>query len=332
MNALKTRLELEHTLSSALTEESDFQLTATNDIGQFNCIVRDFGDFSITERNFKTYDKPLDIPFTCRDPGLQMVFSLDGQSVFNTRMKPYILRPTSHTLNYFNYLECRNLLDEQARQHDITFRVRKNFYHDIITSHLAIAEDPLPYMIYNQEEFNTVNQHLPTDSGIEGILINILTCPHKGPMRTLFIREHLRALLILQLFHFQKIVTGKAVIRDEKLSKQDKQVLEAIKEYIDLNFLEPASLEGLSRQFGINEFKIKYGFKTLFNVSPIRYLQHKRLLFALFLLRNTDKSIKEIADEIGYTHAANFTAAFSKAFGNSPNHYRPVKQQGIAVS
>ena len=49
----------------------------------------------------------------------------------------------------------------------------------------------------------------------------------------------------------------------------------------------------------------------------MRYLQFKRLEYSLTLLRETDMSIKSIADEIGYAHAANFTIAFTKSFGNS---------------
>ena len=86
--------------------------------------------------------------------------------------------------------------------------------------------------------------------------------------------------------------------------------------------MDPASLDGLSKQFGINEFKLKHGFKVLFDTSPMRYLQYKRLEYSLILLRETDMTIKSIADEIGYTHAANFTIAFTKSFGNPPIYYR----------
>ena len=106
------------------------------------------------------------------------------------------------------------------------------------------------------------------------------------------------------------------------LFRSDRDMIHAVKEYIDLNFLDPNSLESLSKRFGLNEFKLKHGFKLVFETSPIRYLQHKRLTFALSLLRDTDKSIKEISHEIGYAHAANFTAAFVRAFGVSPQEYK----------
>ncbi|MBA4054933.1 MAG: hypothetical protein C0490_09495, partial [Marivirga sp.] len=170
--------------------------------------------------------------------------------------------------------------------------------------------------------FNTINEHIPADAGILGILKNIMDCPFKGSMKSAFIREHVRALLTLQLFHFNPIVTGKRIRLDGKINKRDEDILLEVKKYIDQHFLNPSSLDTLSKHFGINEFKLKHGFKVLFDTSPMRYLQYKRLEFSCFLLRETDKTIKTIADEIGYSHAANFTTAFTRTFGNSPLYYR----------
>jgi AraC-like DNA-binding protein len=183
-------------------------------------------------------------------------------------------------------------------------------------------------MIVHQKEFNTINQNIPSDAGVLGILRNILDCPFKGKMKTAFVREHVRALFTLQLFHFSPIVTGKDIQHKGKISKRDEDMLHEIRKYLDQHFLDPASIDTLSKHFGINEFKLKHGFKVLFDTSPIRYIQHKRLEYSLFLLHETDRSIKDIGDEIGYTHAGNFTAAFTKTFGNSPQHYR-TRRHGV---
>ncbi len=274
----------------------------------------------------------MSIPFSCDEATIQMMFSLNGQSAFNDRFDPFLLSPVSHCINFFNHYECRNLLDENARQNDITFRLKKNFYADLLTNHLSSSEDRLPEMILHQKEFNTINQHLPVDAGILGILKNIMECPFTGDMKLAFIREHIRALLTLQLFHFNPIVSGKKIRQDKKINKRDEDILQEVKKYLDQHFLNPASLDSLSKHFGINEFKLKHGFKVLFDTSPMRYLQYKRLEYSLFLLRETDKTIKKIADEIGYTHAANFTTAFTKTFGNSPLYYRGGTQERYAMT
>ena len=129
-------------------------------------------------------------------------------------------------------------------------------------------------------------------------------------------------IITIALYHFNQVVAGQPLRIEMDLSTTDREKLQGVKDYIDKNFLNPASLESLTRDFGLNEFKLKSGFKKMFETSPIRYLQNKRLVFALSLLRDTNKSIKEISHQIGYSHAANFTNAFVKKFGQAPEKYR----------
>lgn len=327
VNKSEVKAEVESSIGSLLTKVQDGNVRTSADFGSFFCSVENFDHLSIIRRNFETAGDPMSIPFSCCEPCVQMIFSLDGHSFFNDRFDPFILSPHSHCINFFQSYECRNLLDKNARQHDITFSLRKSFYADLITNYLSSSGDRLPAMILHQKQFNTINQHIPADAGILGILKNIMDCPFKGDMKSAFIREHVRALLTLQLFHFNPIVTGKKTQLDAKISKRDEDILQDVKKYIDAHFLDPASIEILSKTFGVNEFKLKHGFKVLFDTSPMRYLQYKRLAYSLCLLRDTDRTIKKIADEIGYAHAANFTTAFTKTFGNSPLHYRAGRRE-----
>lgn len=320
MNKLQVKEDLVTSLGTLLTNGVNGSLETSNDFGDFICTVENFGDFGIVRRNFQTNTEAVSIPFSSRDLSVQMIFSLNGQSAFKNRLDPLRLRPFSHSLNFFEYYDCKNLLAENFRQHDITFRLKKEFYHHFLAS--STFGSRVSEMILNQKRFNTINEHLPADSAVQGIMNSILECPFTGDMRIAFIREHIRALLTLQLFHFNPIVSGKEVKEDHRITKRDADILNDIRTFIDERFLDPSSLEMLSKQFGINDFKLKYGFKTLFDTSPMRYLQHKRLTYSLALLRDTDKTIKEIAHEIGYSHAANFTIAFTKTFGHTPGRYR----------
>jgi hypothetical protein len=61
-------------------------------------------------------------------------------------------------------------------------------------------------MIAQDKEFNTMNQHLPADTAVIGILRNILECPFQGEMRLVYLKEHIRALFTLQLFQFNSVI------------------------------------------------------------------------------------------------------------------------------
>jgi AraC-like DNA-binding protein len=331
MLQLSTQSEVEELIGTAFTSLNEVRVNAENELGKFHYSIERFEDFAILRRDFTAREVPLSIPFTCQEMGVHMLFSLEGQSVFNSRKMPFILKPGSHSINYFKLIECNNVLEKFAKQDDVAFRLSSDFYENILVSSLPQIGESLPKMILNQIDFNTINDHLPTDFHLQGILNNILTCPYKGDMKALFVREHLRTLLILQLLHFHETrVRSNIRLNDRKITSRDQIKLLEIKEWIDLNFLDANSLTDLSRKFGINEFKLKHGFKAMFNESPIRYLQQKRLDFSLCLLRDTGKSIKEIADHIGYNHASNFSSAFSKAFGKPPQFFR-TRETGLEI-
>jgi AraC-like DNA-binding protein len=326
MKRTEVKEELKQSIGSLLTNGQDGELKTSAEFGSFYCSVETHDKFTMVKRSFETDGESLHIPFSCNEPGVQMIFSLDGHSFFNRQYDPFIIRPTSHCINFFTRYDCVNLLDDRSRQHDIAFRLTKGFYADLIAQYLTAADDGIPSMIAQGKEFNTMNQHLPADAAVLGILTNILECPFHGEMKIAYLKEHIRALFTLQLFHFNALLPATTITIDSRISARDRDILHAVKEHIDLNFLFPSSLESLSKHFGLNEFKLKHGFKVLFETSPIRYLQHKRLAFALSLLRNTDKSIKEISHEIGYAHTANFTTAFVRAFGETPQKFRSSKQ------
>jgi AraC-like DNA-binding protein len=309
-------------IGSVLSTSEDSKFEQTLEFGAFVCSVEKFDQFNIVKRQFETAGESVYVPFTSAEPSIQMIFSFNGRSFFNRQSDPFMMSPSSHSINFFKGYDCTNLMAEKSKQHDITFRLKKRFYADLIAQHLSSAEDHLPGMIANGKEFNTINQHLPIDAAVSGILGNILECPFHGAMKEAYLREHIRALLTLQLFHFNTVLAGKPLRVENEITPADREKLHAVKEYIDQNFLAPSSLESLSRNFGLNEFKLKNSFKSLFDTSPIRYLQQKRLAYAIELLQETDKTIKEISFAIGYSHPANFTSAFVKTFGKPPQEYR----------
>lgn len=133
-------------------------------------------------------------------------------------------------------------------------------------------------------------------------------------------------LIMLQTF----LTDGQAINKPnlEMLSVEDIFTLYAIRDYIQNNYKEQISLKSLSRHFGINDFKIKTGFKLLFDSPVITFLIDTRLKQACELLRESRLSISIIAEEVGYGHANNFSAAFKRKYDVSPLDYRLNNRQG----
>jgi pimeloyl-ACP methyl ester carboxylesterase/AraC-like DNA-binding protein len=118
----------------------------------------------------------------------------------------------------------------------------------------------------------------------------------------------------------------KEVIDEGKLNDEDLRILNEIKSFLDQHFLDDYSIEGLSYQFGINTFKLKYGFKKLFGIPVISYIREKRLKYSAKLLQKTELSVKEIAYKTGYRVPGSFSKAFQQRFDKSPTDIRKLRE------
>lgn len=96
------------------------------------------------------------------------------------------------------------------------------------------------------------------------------------------------------------------------------QVLDYIHHNItsDIRILDLASYVGIDRSYLTNIFKSEVG------MSPKEYLVRYRMEQAKNMLRNTSKSINEIALSVGYPNQLTFSKMFKNFSGMSPTEYR----------
>lgn len=96
----------------------------------------------------------------------------------------------------------------------------------------------------------------------------------------------------------------------------------AIKRYIDLHFKEPLTLEQLSEEAHMNKYYLSHAFKREYGVSPINYLISRRIDESKYLLAETDLSMSQIAQLLGFSSLSYFSQVFRKAHGSSPMEFR----------
>ena len=63
-------------------------------------------------------------------------------------------------------------------------------------------------------------------------------------------------------------------------------------------------------------------FKALYNTSPKKWLQEKRLAHAKNLLVEGNKSVTEVAVSVGYDNVSNFIKAFKVLYGQTPKQIK----------
>ncbi|MBC8079158.1 MAG: helix-turn-helix transcriptional regulator [Gorillibacterium sp.] len=101
-----------------------------------------------------------------------------------------------------------------------------------------------------------------------------------------------------------------------------------IKEFIDKNYTRNIPLNEIANQLYLSPHYLSHIFKEEIGNSPINYLIQRRIGEAQKLLLNTDLTVQEISQEVGYENANYFSMIFKKVTGKSPSLYRK-SQRGI---
>lgn len=82
------------------------------------------------------------------------------------------------------------------------------------------------------------------------------------------------------------------------------------------------TLTELSQQLGVSVDQIKRSFTGVYGMSPATYLRAQRMRGAAKLLRQTDRTVLDIAGQFGYDNPSKFARAFREVVGVSPREYR----------
>ncbi len=82
------------------------------------------------------------------------------------------------------------------------------------------------------------------------------------------------------------------------------------------------TIEELARRYLINPTTLKNAFKSVYGTSLAAHIKEHRLEQAANMLKETDKTIAEIAQAVGYDSQSRFTAAFKAYFNVLPREYR----------
>lgn len=156
---------------------------------------------------------------------------------------------------------------------------------------------------------------LPLDAEMHRCVHRMIQYEGSAHTRTLFLYARVIDLLLLQQESYLRTKTPQPVhVKNE----YDRERIVFARDYLLTHMDAPPSLTQLAAIAGINEFKLKRGFKELFNNTVFAYLADIRLEMARRALLQKQKTVTQIAFELGYASLPHFSAAFKKKFGVSP--------------
>ena len=115
--------------------------------------------------------------------------------------------------------------------------------------------------------------------------------------------------------------------RERPLSAEDAAGLRDVVGYIADHYAFDLPLERLASIARMSESKLKTCFKRQFGCTVTQYIQGRRMSQAEHLLIDTDFTMGQIAQMIGYTTSSRFAELFKKSTGILPIEYRRIARR-----
>lgn len=138
------------------------------------------------------------------------------------------------------------------------------------------------------------------------------------------IKGHYFKLKVIEIFLLLSIISTTNHEKRSSYRKQQVDIVKAVNEYISTQFMKRITIDSLSDQFDIPTSTLKRCFKGVYGTTIHHYLKECRINAAKHLLQESDQSILEIANAVGYENGSKFTSAFKEATGVTPSAYRKV--------
>jgi transcriptional regulator GlxA family with amidase domain len=104
--------------------------------------------------------------------------------------------------------------------------------------------------------------------------------------------------------------------------EESNRLLLRARDAMDRAYAQPLDVPALARIAFMSQAHFIRSFRATFGETPHRYLQRRRVERAMFLLRQTDRSVTEICFDVGFLSLGTFGRTFREIVGESPSEYR----------
>jgi len=167
-----------------------------------------------------------------------------------------------------------------------------------------------------------VDKKFYTESALEPAsmvaLSQMFQAPVNGPAEGIFLKS--KVLEVLAWYFNRR--EGTDIEACPFLENEDNvQKIRLAKKILIDRMTDPPTIPELAKEVGLNEYRLKEGFKNIYSTTVFKYLNDYRLDVARHSLDESNMKVNEVAYQIGYTNPSHFIAAFRKKFGVTPKKY-----------
>lgn len=252
---------------------------------------------------------------------LELIYTVSGKLTHRIDGKAYTAVP--NTLLFVNPKQIHSI-ESSGNVEFVNILIKPDFI-----SEYAVDEDSFynifRFFLSDRDEIFTTETQLVKFSGSEAHelknLVNYMLAE----------KENLLPGWSVALNGYARILFAKLFRALRKTEKDEKTVfldiMDYLINYIDQNYAEPLTLSSLATKCYFNPSYISRQFKKFSGKGFKEYLTEKRITEAGKFLTETDMSIEEIQERIGFTDKTKFYKEFSNYYDCTPGQYRKTREK-----
>ena len=145
------------------------------------------------------------------------------------------------------------------------------------------------------------------------------------PLKKVIIRKSL-------CFEIFKIIIDNATLKPDTLGRINSyHLVKPALASLERHFNQPLTIGDMARSCSLSRSQFHHNFKQSTGVSPLEYQQRLRIAEAKKLLLQTNASIAEIGERVGWRDQFHFSRIFKKNCGCSPAFIRKSYQRELMI-
>ncbi|MCB9426384.1 MAG: helix-turn-helix transcriptional regulator [Flavobacteriales bacterium] len=277
-----------------------------------------FDGICIEEREVHI-NSPLEVNVKHTFPYLKMHFEINGYSTYipnNEKSLPVIIPGGKHQLFYFPSVDGRLFYNENSKRKTLEITLSLKFIKQAFQENWEILES-FGDALFDNKPFVFGEESETITHDILNIITQITSCSLPDHLRRAYLKSKVTELLVLQLYYLNKTNTNKSKKRPQHYDK-----IISARSFMLEHMNQNLNIDLLSKHVGLNSNLFKKGFNDVYGIPFFQYLTSLRMKKAVYLLDETDNTISEISNKVGYTYSQHFSKVFKKHFGVTPSQFR----------
>jgi len=243
----------------------------------------------------------------------------------------YSLEPLQSSISTNQYKKKQLFcIEANVPQSIVLVMVNRDHYFDKVDCYIKDMPPKMQDIFNDKKSENKFLYEANYSTRISDIISEIKNDLNKDIVRSTFVEGKILELISYSIRQFRD---DNEVDRKQILLRQaDVDKIQIAKQILEKELLSPPTIKQLSKRIGVNQNKLKYAFKEMYDSTIRTYIINRRLDIARVMMLSGDKKLAEIAKEVGYSNYGHFSRIFKRRYDLLPKEYSRHTSQRISFT